>query len=1148
MPGAGMIAMAIEATRQLCPADKHITKFHLSDIQFLNALRVPDGTDGTEMQLSLSASTQVRSANSEAYFFRLMSLDSEWTEHCRGTIRVEFDEPLAEDKHQNASEDMYLIRDACREEADVEQLYSSSADNGVDYGPLFQVLNDVHYNGQKRGQAAATLCTQMDAVNNPGKRSYTIHPAVLDGLFQLVFSALYNGGTVDFPAMVPTSVRSLSIHLGTSTSTEISKMEASCNSRFSGYRGTTSDVVATASDDSKALIIMEGYQSTFVSANMPTFQQQAAERQLLSHMHWQPDLAMMSSDKIKEMCETSSDSSLAVYLRTLSHKNPTMKILEISGAAEVDNIPCADALSSNGIPRWSQYAFAQGTTEATESTKNSLKTLHTSVDFIPLDIYGDVSKQGFEAEYYDLIIAPHVLNETENESSTLRNLRQLLNESGRLVLSISFKHDILGELTDAGFGIESVFRLTQPDKACEEDIVIARAATLQNGHSSPTTDLTIIIDQSAETQRFFAQSLQSEFQSQGLCKQISILDITTFASSPQSASQIEGPCISLLEYATPFWSRPSSTQFQAFKNLLAQKSELLWVVKSTEEAAETEFHAVDGLARVLRSEDPKRRIVRLKLDSSQDKQEKAAGTVSRVLQKMLTLPIQEMEPEYEERDRLLYINRVVQAPEMNKMMSNSLSSKREQEIVLGSGVELQARLENPGTANVIRLQEAPVVDEPLERDEVIVEVHAVGLTRRDYLIATGQFNDTRIFSECSGIVKCIGSNSKFHPGDRVMVATTNACATLLRCKESQVVAIPDGLSVADAAGLPISALAAFRSLTRTGELSEDSVVLVHHAASSLGQLCIQVAGSAGAKVIATAGTEEKREFLRKTYNIPSELVVSSKDPDLSRTILRALDGGRVDIAVTFMPPDVTDSSKVLSSFGHLIDLGLSGEATADATNYSLPKCVSKSAVEIVEMFNQRPKMVQKAFTEMLPLIQNGTIKPTTPQHVFAAAEIDKALEWFRSGENYGKVVVDLSPGQKVSAVVSNEPSSRFDPNATYVISGGFGGIGRTICRWIAERGARNLLILSRSGAKSDSSKALVKELEALGVRVEAPCCDITQHNSLQRVLDTVKQSMPPIKGCIQCSMVLRVSPPPLLNNTSTPPILTKRTRTPYSKT
>jgi NAD(P)-dependent dehydrogenase (short-subunit alcohol dehydrogenase family) len=92
-----------------------------------------------------------------------------------------------------------------------------------------------------------------------------------------------------------------------------------------------------------------------------------------------------------------------------------------------------------------------------------------------------------------------------------------------------------------------------------------------------------------------------------------------------------------------------------------------------------------------------------------------------------------------------------------------------------------------------------------------------------------------------------------------------------------------------------------------------------------------------------------------------------------------------------------------------------------------------------------------------------------------------------------------------------------------VIAGGLGGLGRSIARWIVKRGARNLILLSRSGPKTESAKTLVKDLAAQGAHVTTPACDITNKLLLKAVLHNCTTTLPPVKGCIQASMVLKVS-------------------------
>lgn len=108
-------------------------------------------------------------------------------------------------------------------------------------------------------------------------------------------------------------------------------------------------------------------------------------------------------------------------------------------------------------------------------------------------------------------------------------------------------------------------------------------------------------------------------------------------------------------------------------------------------------------------------------------------------------------------------------------------------------------------------------------------------------------------------------------------------------------------------------------------------------------------------------------------------------------------------------------------------------------------------------------------------------------------------------------------------------SYNFNGQATYLISGGLGGLGREIVRWMFSRGARHFLLLTSSGAtgKPDRLKFL-KEVRELGAVVLAPACDVTNRQDLVNTLQKALEEMPPVKGCIQAAMHLQVSISPFI--------------------
>lgn len=99
---------------------------------------------------------------------------------------------------------------------------------------------------------------------------------------------------------------------------------------------------------------------------------------------------------------------------------------------------------------------------------------------------------------------------------------------------------------------------------------------------------------------------------------------------------------------------------------------------------------------------------------------------------------------------------------------------------------------------------------------------------------------------------------------------------------------------------------------------------------------------------------------------------------------------------------------------------------------------------------------------------------------------------------------------------------KFDPEATYLLSGGVGGLGKPIAIWLAERGVKNMTFLSRSAGKSEESKKLFQEIESMGCAVTAVAGSVDDARDVERAITASKST---IKGVFQLAMVLKVSEP-----------------------
>ncbi|KAL4936894.1 KR domain-containing protein [Aspergillus oleicola] len=127
----------------------------------------------------------------------------------------------------------------------------------------------------------------------------------------------------------------------------------------------------------------------------------------------------------------------------------------------------------------------------------------------------------------------------------------------------------------------------------------------------------------------------------------------------------------------------------------------------------------------------------------------------------------------------------------------------------------------------------------------------------------------------------------------------------------------------------------------------------------------------------------------------------------------------------------------------------------------------------------------------------------------------------QSGKNTGKIVIHFRKDHQIPTLLCGIPMCMLESNVSFLLSGGMGGIGRRIARWMVSRGARYLILLSRTTKTDESCIQFLEELKLKGVTVAAPACNICDYGALKTVLDGLRTIMPPVKGCVQAAMELK---------------------------
>jgi NADPH:quinone reductase-like Zn-dependent oxidoreductase len=215
----------------------------------------------------------------------------------------------------------------------------------------------------------------------------------------------------------------------------------------------------------------------------------------------------------------------------------------------------------------------------------------------------------------------------------------------------------------------------------------------------------------------------------------------------------------------------------------------------------------------------------------------------------------------------------------------------------------------------------------------------------------------------------------------------------------------------------------------------------------------------------------------------------------------------------------------IAQFGHFIETGkIDIEAARRLNMMPFSRSASFSGIDLLQYNKYRPKVVQNALASTIRLYIEGSIQPVYPITPSSISDMEKVMRQMQGGLHMGKLVLVPGPHDKIRVVSRFRPLSLDHPDSTYLLSGGLGGIGRTIAYWMIEKGAKNILICSRNAASHAEATALVESGKAKGCNVHIQNCDVSDEKSLVKLLNDCQGAMPPVRGVIQGAMQLDVSP------------------------
>lgn len=408
--------------------------------------------------------------------------------------------------------------------------------------------------------------------------------------------------------------------------------------------------------------------------------------------------------------------------------------------------------------------------------------------------------------------------------------------------------------------------------------------------------------------------------------------------------------------------------------------------------------------------------------------------------------------------------------------------------------------------------------------EVEIQVIAAGLNFKDVLIAIGVDvgqtpGSTPLGWEHAGIISRVGEGvTEWRVGDEVVAVVQRGIASFVTLPAAHVlVRKPAGLSFIEAVTLSVPFITAHHALNQLGKLAAGERVLIHSACGGLGMAALQLARLAGAEIFATAGTEEKRAWLR-TQGISH--VMDSHTLAFAEEIMTITNGRGVDIVLNSLSGEALKKSlAVLGAGGRFLEIGKRDIYQDSQIGLrALANNISFSTVALDTILAEHPQQIRALFQEVMQFYQDGLVRPL-PQTVFSINECEQAFRYMAQGRHTGKIVLSFDTQQvEVEPLPSN--STLFKSDATYLLTGGLGGIGLELAHWMVEHGARHLVLAGRR-APSQAVQTRLEELhQQHGASLLPVQADIARGSDVAAVLQQIEHDLPPLRGVIHAAAVL----------------------------
>ncbi|KAL2843708.1 hypothetical protein BJY01DRAFT_248483 [Aspergillus pseudoustus] len=1168
-PAAGMSLMTVEAVCQMAPKDRTVQGCLIEHAEFLSPIIVPDGwTERIEIQLHLHKVRQRRERHTETEEFDVsifLVTPTGWTECYQARARAQYENTVAvyeriQDESEQASE-------SCIYPVDSDALYRDAADNGLQYGHTFKLLEQVRWDGDKTAIGGVTTTPEHHT-------AHLTHPAVLDHAFQVLRVAAGQIPAANIPIRM--SGAWFAAH-GWHNSQNIRIISSgAANKSGSGERGSI-DVVA---EDGSVLCAVK---SIVTAAVTGTAKPRKEEPHLLYRVEWKPQLSLLTPDQLRKMLCGGSSPDESIIVRDHALLCDTLDIVTMQALSMVNLQTVPDPLKphvkwmerhvrKHMTPLQCQEALAMGGTDL----ENRLYRLENTLP--PFSLYVSVARK------LPLILAGEidpleVVFESDQARVFYAHLFQTLCGDGRLAgfLNLAAHETPALRILEVGAGTGG---MTGPILAALQE---REARTGAPGFATYTyTDI---------SPAFFDQARLRwpELQVEGRLE-FAVLDAgRSLVDQGVALGSYDMVVAGSVLHATP----DLEATLRNVRTALAPGGHLVLLEAVNPNNVATNFIAglVPGWWGAC--EEWRRHSAAIS-ESLWDQSLRANGFSGNDLvlrdyasdechnmSILITTAIVSDDPRVQEAKPrvVLVIEDTFQQCELANVLATHLRCR---------GWSCTTRVFTPealgdgqwGTDTVaaclIELYNRPLVTSLTEEAFACLKI----LTRHKRLLwVTGTSPDDAEaphYGAVQGLLRCIRAEQVdcrfvsleigeygYQASCTRVVETVLGAAFQSPCNEVEYIfcdgVLTTGRAVKDMTGQtalrkalahrPCTASAA-ASFTTTGSNLRTSHIEIKVLESDLPAVgrdeCTGVVTRVGAACetlrpgdqVVLVAAERVGQFAYAPEECAIQLPKSVSLACAELVLRPGLVAYYALVELARIRPG--DRALVHSALGDVVRIAEYIAEMNGAHVFATASSENRQAVADLRDITEDHALVPNTDTVKGSPMSDSLDGKFNILIVDCADGGDDPVPFLDCVAPGGQVVLVgwsnddlptydyprncsvslLNPASLPPTVRLPEPCALLH-NASYLIVGGTGGLGRAITTWMADRGAKHIILVSRSGAKSKAATAMISSLRTRGLNIVVFACDASCESSLATVLDNCTRTMPPIKGCINAAMVLQ---------------------------